>query len=163
MSARSCSTAGATSRPSIATSVVVPAVASVQQLFDRFREEERQIALVVDEYGGTEGVVSLEDAGEEIVGDIAAPDETAVPEPADIGHGRWRVAGDLPAGQFARRFGVALSPDAPATAGGLVLERLGREPHRGDRVILDELAIEVESVQRGRIRSFVASRPEGAP
>lgn len=136
----------------------VPAVASVQQLLQLFRERGRQIAVVVDEYGGTEGVVSLEDAVEEIVGDIAAPGETMVPPPEKLPDGRWRVSGEMPAAEFARRFGFEVGPDAPATASGIVFEQLGREPHRGDRLALEGMAVEVESVSRGRIRSLVLDR-----
>jgi len=140
----------------------VPAVASVQQLLHLFRERGRQIAIVVDEYGGTEGVVSLEDAVEEIVGDIAAPGETLVPAPERMADGQWRVSGEMPAADFARRFGLTFGPDAPATAGGVVLEQLGREPHRGDRVALEGMMLEVQAVSRGRIIWFELDRaPEG--
>jgi len=140
----------------------VPAVASVQQLIQLFRSARRQIAVVLDEYGGTEGVVSLEDAIEEIVGDIAAPGEAPVPAPEVLADGRWRVSGEMPATEFARHFGVELGADAPATAGGLVLAQLAREPHRGDRVELNGMRIEVEAVTRGRIRQLLVDRePEG--
>ncbi|MBM4112631.1 MAG: HlyC/CorC family transporter [Phycisphaerae bacterium] len=142
----------------VRTPLFVPAVASVQQLFELFRDEGRQIAVVVDEYGGTEGVASLEDAIEEIVGDIAAPDEAPVPPPERLPGGRWRVSGEMPAGEFARRFRLEIGSDAPATAGGLVLEKLEREPHRGDRVELEGMRVEVESVQRGRIRQLLVDR-----
>ncbi len=141
--------------------LVVPAVASVQQLLELFRREGRQLALVVDEFGGTEGVVALEDGLEEIVGDIAARDETAVPEPERLRDGRWRVSGELPAASLAGHFGVPLPGSAPSTAGGLVLELLGREPHRGDRAAWEGLSIEVDAVSRGRVRwLLVHERPE---
>lgn len=140
----------------------VPAVASVQQLLQLFRSARRQIAVVIDEYGGTEGVVSLEDAIEEIVGDIAAPGEALVPPPQPVGEGRWRVSGEMPAAEFARLFGIDLAADAPATAGGLVLEQLAREPRRGDRVPMGGMQVEVESVTRGRIHQLLVDRAPGA-
>ncbi len=141
----------------------VPAVASVQQFLQLLRDAGRQIAVVLDEYGGTEGVVSLEDAIEEIVGDIAAPGEAPVPPPERQPDGRWRVSGEMPAAEFSRLFRLDLGGDGPATAGGFVLECLDREPHRGDRVVVDGMRVEVEGVSRGRIRQLLVDRaPEGA-
>lgn len=95
------------------------------------------------------------------MGDIAARDETAVPEPERLRDGRWRVSGELPAASLASHFGVPLPGSAPSTAGGLVLELLGREPHRGDRAAWEGLSIEVDAVSRGRVRwLLVHERPE---
>jgi len=141
----------------------VPAVASVEQLLHLLREKGRQIAIVVDEFGGTEGVASLEDAVEEIVGDIAAPGEAPIPLPEPTPDGRWRIRGETPAADFSRWFSLDLGPDAPATAGGVLLEQLGREPHRGDRAVTNGMTIEVESVSRGRILSLLVDRaPESS-
>ncbi|MBX3356661.1 MAG: HlyC/CorC family transporter [Phycisphaeraceae bacterium] len=144
--------------------LVVPEVATVQQLLDLFRQRGRQIAVVVDEFGGTEGVVSLEDAVEEIVGDIQAPGEAPIPPPQPTADGRWRVSGEMPAVEFARVFGLVLGPDAPATAGGVTLEQLGHEPRQGNRVVIDGMTVEVAFVQRGRIRELIVDRaPESEP
>ena len=73
----------------------VPEVASVEQLLSRFRAEGSTIAIVVDEFGGTAGLVTIEDVAEELVGEIAGEGDEEIPAPERLGDARWRVSGRM--------------------------------------------------------------------
>lgn len=145
----------------------VPEMASLDQLLNRFRETQTQFAVVVDEFGGTAGVVAIEDVVEELVGDIAGPAVRRQPAPPVlVGAGRWRVGGDTSVHDWAEAFGQRLVSRRVATLGGLIIARLGRAPHAGDVVELGNVRLEVESVDRARVESVIvtlASAAEAAP
>jgi CBS domain containing-hemolysin-like protein len=129
----------------------VPAVATVEQLLEQLRGWHAQSAIVVNEYGGTEGIVAVEDVVEEIVGDILAAGEEPVEPPRLVGIGCWSVAGDLGAHEFAEAFSVPDPAPRVTTVGGMIAERLGRAPQVGDVVAIEHLAIEVREVERSRV------------
>ena len=85
---------------------VVPEIATLDQLLAHFRRRRAQTAIVVDEFGGTEGVVSIEDMVERIVGDIAAPNERVIESVRRIGHERWRIDARYSADDWIARFHV---------------------------------------------------------
>ncbi|MCH8006124.1 MAG: HlyC/CorC family transporter [Planctomycetes bacterium] len=129
----------------------VPEVAALDQLLTHFRDTATEVAIVVDEFGGTAGVVALEDVVEEIVGDIARQKEGEHPDPMLIGPARWRVSGDLSVHEWAEAFGLQPSSPAVSTLGGLIVARLGRVPSVGDTTELGNLRLEVEQVDRSRV------------
>jgi len=138
----------------------VPDVATLDQLLDHFRRSGTQSAIVVDEYGGTEGIVSVEDVVEEFVGDIVGADEEIVTEPRLIGLGRWLVHGDAPIGSFASAFSVRPPTTAAATVGAFIAESLGRIPEVGNVVTFETIRIEVEAVARNRVQAVVVTTTE---
>jgi putative hemolysin len=130
----------------------VPEIASVEQLLEQFRDQRSDLAIVVDEYGGTAGVAALEDCVEEIVGDIVSPEETPEPPPQEIEPGVWIVPGDANFLRWADAFGERFLNSRASTLGGFVLERLGRPAAVGDIVRLANLRLEVDSVGGNRVR-----------
>jgi CBS domain containing-hemolysin-like protein len=142
----------------------VPETKRADALLGEFRAKRLQLAVVVDEYGGTAGLVTLEDLLEELVGEIADEfdEEERLIQPVD---GRtFRVLGKLPIDQLNSATGLALSNEAYDTVGGWVLDLFGRIPHRGDRAELPEVAVTVERVERTRVVEVLVAlktRPPG--
>ena len=135
----------------------VPEVATLDQLLNHFRDTRTQLAVVVDEYGGTAGVVAMEDIVEELVGDIASVEERSHSQPTLIGPNRWRVGGDISVHDWSEAFGQRLVSPQVATLGGLIFTRLGRAPRIGDVVELGNVRLEVEQVERSRVVSVIVS------
>jgi CBS domain containing-hemolysin-like protein len=122
------------------------------------RLQRRQIAIVLDEYGGVAGLVTLEDLLEELVG--AIDDEHDVPTPADpvreLGDARYEVDATLPVESLNERLGLRLPTNGEfTTVGGLALHSLGRVPHPGDTFRADGVEFQVVDVQDHRIRRLV--------
>lgn len=138
----------------------VPELMLVEELLEIFRRERRHVAIVFDEYGGTAGLVSLEDLIEEVVGEVR--DEFDV-EAAPVEHradGALSVRGDVLVEDLAEL--VELPDDYPevATVGGLVLTLLGRPAERGDLVRLGQVTLTVEAMDGravGRVRVVEAA------
>ncbi len=140
----------------------VPEMATLDQLLNHFRGTKTQLAVVVDEYGGTAGVVAVEDVVEELVGDITGAAEEAPPAPSLIERGRYRVSADTSVHEWAEAFGQRPGWPQVATLGGLIVAHLGRAPRAGDAVDLGNVHLEVEKVDRSRVVSvFVSLRGGG--
>ncbi len=140
----------------------VPETARLDQLLNRFRETHTQLAIVVNEYGGTAGVVAAEDVVEELVGDIAGIEQRGgLQPPSLLGPGRWRVDGATGIHDWAEAFGARLISPQVATLGGFIVARLGRAPQVGDRVELGNVRLEVEQIDRARVLSIIVTLLEG--
>jgi putative hemolysin len=130
---------------------VVPETKDLAALLADFRREKQHMAIVIDEYGVTEGIVTLEDILEEIVGDIEdefdLPDESV--ERIDETH--IRIDGTFTIDDFNERFGTGLDQEDFHTMAGLVFGMLGRAPEVGDAVSVDGLSLEVLEVEGSRI------------
>lgn len=138
----------------------VPESKKVQDLLKDFQERHIHIAIVVDEYGGTSGLVCLEDILEEIVGDISDEfdtDESQACFPLEEGR-RYRVNAMMHIHEFNQEFGTDFSPEYYGTVAGLVLEQLGRMPKRGDVATLDGLTISVSKLRNMRILEVVVTK-----
>ena len=141
---------------------VVPETKRVDDLLEEFRQRHTQIAIVVDEYGGTEGLVTMEDVLEEIVGEIE--DEFSKGRQADIDwdeEGAAYVSAGLGAEEVQGLFGVSIESDDFDTVGGFVYHHLGRVPHVGDVVEKEGLRLEVVSVAGRRLRSLKLRKYNG--
>lgn len=133
----------------------VPAMASLEQLLENLRHWRAQSAIVIDEYGGTAGIVAIEDVVEEIVGDIVFVDERAPFKPVPLGEDVWRVDGDMSVPDFCDAFDIDEPPDRAATVSGMIVNRIGRAPQQGDQVSVRGLALRVETVDDTRITTCI--------
>lgn len=142
----------------------VPEVASVMALLSVLREDRTSEAVVIDEWGGTAGVVTLEDVIEEIVGELRVEGEGRERPVVPLGEGRFRVSGSLAVRDWNEQFGLAIVPNEFETVAGLVTALLGRIPRTGDRVRLGSLVGEVHEVRGRRVLTvdmYVAAQGEG--
>ena len=132
----------------------VPEQADLLQLVREFRRTGTQLAIVVDEYGGTAGLVSLEDVMEWIVGDIADADEPPREPLAEVIDARtYRLSGDISVRSLAEYFGVRPGAERVETLGGFILWHLGRLPRPGDVVHTANLKLTVETMAARRVES----------
>ncbi|MDR1119071.1 MAG: hemolysin family protein [Bifidobacteriaceae bacterium] len=127
--------------------IEVPETAELGPVLVQLRDAGAQMAVVVDEYGGTSGVVTLEDVVEEIVGEVSDENDPTRPATRRMADGSWRVSAQLRPDELAQASGIVL-PEAPAyeTLGGLVMARLGRLPKAGDEVTVDGVTLRVEAM-----------------
>ena len=134
---------------------VLPATATLEQALQRLRREHRQIAIVVDEYGGTAGLLTIGDILEDIFGGIADEFKAAEPRPQELPDGGFRVWGAMRRVEAAEELGVELGGNC-FTVGGFVMERLQRVPQVGDEVAVEGATFKVESMHRRRVQTLVA-------
>jgi CBS domain containing-hemolysin-like protein len=130
----------------------VPETLSGDVLLDRLRVADLQVALVEDEYGGTAGLVTLEDLVEEIVGDVRDEhDNGEVPQVKPLDQDNWLLSGLLRADEVAEATGFEMPDGEYETLAGMVVERLGRIPSTGDDLRLDGWRITVVEMDRHRV------------
>ena len=129
----------------------VPETKRADALLQEFQAKRLHMAIVVDEFGGTAGLVSLEDLLEEVVGEIA--DEYDEPERLlqKIDATTYRVAGKLPIDDLNTAVGLSIPNAEYDTVGGWVLDLFGRVPRKAERVETAELSVTVEKVERTRV------------
>lgn len=140
--------------------VVVPESKRVNVLLKEFRRNRNHMAIVIDEYGGVSGLVTIEDAIEQIVGDI--DDEFDVDEDQNIrkeGDRQFLVKGVTPIGEFNEYFGVEFSDAEFDTVAGLVMKQLGRLPRRGESLFIGDIEVRVTRADRRRIESLKVIPP----
>ncbi|HKN98034.1 MAG TPA: hemolysin family protein [Pseudonocardiaceae bacterium] len=145
----------------------VPETLPSDVLLERLRESGLQVAIVVDEYGGTAGLVTMEDLVEEIVGDVRDEHDRGEASPVrPLGRSSWLVSGLLRDDEVAEATGFRMPEGQYETLAGLVLARLGRIPEVGDEVRVDGWRITVMLMDRHRIAqlrlSTVVDGPEVA-
>jgi CBS domain containing-hemolysin-like protein len=145
-------------RVAVRPAIFVPEQKRVSELLSEMRTKQFHMAIVIDEYGGTAGLVTLEDLLEEIVGEIA--DEYDVEQPAveRLDDGSLRVRGSTPIDDVSEELGVELPDTEWDTVGGLVLNLLGHVPEEGEVVRFDGVEFRTEIVQGRRIASVRITR-----
>ena len=142
--------------------LVVPETKDLGALLREMREGQQQLAIVVDEYGGVAGIVSLEDLLEELVGEIQ--DEFDLPDATLtwVDDRTVHVAGSMTVDDFNESVGTQLPRDGPRTLAGLVFDALGRRPQPGDEVRLGDVVLRVVSVEELRITELEVTLPRPA-
>jgi putative hemolysin len=144
----------------------VPEVAGVLDLLRLLRDKHATEAVVVDEWGGTAGTVTIEDIFEEIVGDLRVEGEVGERPVVPLGDGRFRVSGSLSIRDWNERFNLEVVPEGFETVGGFITALLGRIPRAGDRVRQGGLVWQVREVRGRRVTSadmYLEPREEAGP
>lgn len=140
----------------------VPETIKADNLFKEMQKEKIHIAVVVDEYGGTEGIITMEDLLEEIVGNIYDEfDKAEQPEILPLGENVWRVAGSTPISSLVDDLELPLpESDDYDTLGGLIVTYLNAIPKDGEEfdMEVDGVALHVEKIEDHRIESVVVRR-----
>ncbi|KWR87345.1 HlyC/CorC family transporter [Cupriavidus sp. IDO] len=151
-------------RETLRPAVFIPESKRLNILLREFRINRNHIAIVVDEYGGVAGLVTIEDVLEQIVGDIE--DEFDLDEDHDnilpLPDGGWRVHGLTEIGQFNEAFGTGFSDHDVDTVGGLLSNHLGHVPHRGEIITLPPVRFEVLRADARQVHLLLVHRESPA-
>src|SRR5579859_30533 len=142
----------------------VPDSKPVDDLLREMQARQTHVAIVIDEYGGTAGLVTIEDILEEIVGEIADEYDREQPPVEWLDDGRARVTARLSVDELADLFGVTIEAEDVETVGGLLAQRLGRVPIAGSTATIAGLRLTAESLagRRNRISTVTVARETAA-
>jgi CBS domain containing-hemolysin-like protein len=147
-------------KPFIRPAHFVPETKRVPDLLKEFQRKRLQIAIVVDEYGGTAGLVTVEDLLEEIVGEIRDEYDVEVERIVDEGSGKFLFSGSVHVEEMANLLKVEIEGHGFETVGGYLLSRLGRVPAVGEHLEVDGLDVEILETEQRRITRVRMSRLE---
>jgi CBS domain containing-hemolysin-like protein len=148
--------------PVVRDAMIVPETKPLDDLLADMQRQRVSMAVVIDEYGRTAGIVTVEDIIEEVVGEIADETDPTGGAIRRLANGDWYVRGHVPIADL-EDYGVRLPVDTDAynSVGGLVFGELGRLPKRGDMVNVDGFSLRVESVRENRIEAVrIREHPE---
>lgn len=144
-------------RDLVRPALFVPATETLDEVLSEMRREKAQMAIVMDEHGGTAGILTLEDLFEEVVGELGDPSRHGIVRREG---GGTRVAGTARLEELGESLGLVLEHPEVDTVSGLVLYELGRPPAVGDRVTFEDVELEVTAVRgRGVQEARVVSSP----
>src|SRR4051794_6619877 len=140
----------------------VPESKKADETLRQMQLESNHLAMVVDEYGGIAGLVTLEDLIEELVGDISDEYDRAVAEVKELGDGRFRVSARLPVDELGDLFGLELDDDDVDSVGGLLTKILGRLPEAGSVAAISGLILTADRTEgrRKRLVTVLVERDE---
>jgi CBS domain containing-hemolysin-like protein len=141
---------------------VVPGSREVEEVLADFKRLKEHLAIVLDEYGGTAGLVTMEDLLEEIVGEIRDEYDVESETVTEEGDGTFVFSGKLNVDEVRDRLGVEIEREGFETLGGYLLSHLGHMPYVGETFEVDDLAVEVLEVERRRITKVRVRRRAGA-
>src|SRR5262245_48655892 len=154
-------------RTHLTPSYFVPQSHRADRLLREFKAKKLRMAIVVDEYGGTAGLITLEDLLEQVVGEIRDEFEAEERLAQPVDERVWRVAAKMAIGDFNAVTGLAIPDEHFDTVGGWVLDLFGRVPHRGETLEADGIRVTVETMHRNRVLQVLARLPArpaaGAP
>ena len=156
---------GADLRPACRKLIYVPETARLEKLLQLFLERRLHFAIVVDEYGGTVGMVTLENILEELVGQIQDEFDQEKPLLVKRDDGTWEVDGALPLHELAELIGEPLPAEGITTTSGWVTQRLGGFPREGDTLTVGAFELRVQQMDGARVGRLKLSRraePEAA-
>ena len=149
-------------REMLRPAVFVPEAKRLNVLLREFRASRNHMAIVIDEYGGVAGLVTIEDVLEQIVGDIEdeydfdEASDNILPEPG----GRYRVKALTQIADFNASFGTRFADEAADTIGGVLIAHLGRLPKRGETVAIEGLRFQVLRADSRRVYTLLVDKPK---
>ncbi|MHC6220965.1 hemolysin family protein [Arthrobacter sp. MMS24-S77] len=137
----------------------VPESKPVSDLLSELQQESTHVAVVIDEYGGTAGLVTLEDLIEEIVGEIVDEYDSTDVEVTDLGDGTYRVSSRMSIDDLGELFDLDLDDDEVDTVGGLLAKTLGKVPIVGSAVEVDGISLKADRLEgrRNRVSHIIAA------
>jgi len=145
----------------------VPDTLTIFELLEEFKKHRQHLALVVDEFGELQGLVTMNDVMETLVGDVATVEDESQPDIVRRDDGSWLVDGDVAIERFREAMGLDHElPDesggAYRTLGGLAMKLLGRVPKLGDRFTSGDYRFEVIDMDRNRVDKLLVTKVDGA-
>ncbi len=149
-------------RPLIRDCLVVPENKPIEQILREFQQRKLQMAIVIDEWGSVEGLITIEDVLEEIVGEIQDEFDEGEATIEEIGDGVYAVDGRIPITEVNEYFSLDLPHEDFDTIGGFVLGALGRPPEPDDTVEADGVSLHVKSVDGPRVSMLTVRRDTDA-
>jgi CBS domain containing-hemolysin-like protein len=142
--------------------IYVPETARLEKLLQLFLERKLHFAVVVDEYGGTTGIATLENVLEELVGQIQDEFDQEKPELAVLGENAWEAAGTLPLHELEKIIGTVEHDEGVATASGWLTQRFGGFPKAGDMLTVGACELRVEETDGRRVARLKITKSAGA-
>jgi CBS domain containing-hemolysin-like protein len=149
---------GADLIPAARKLIYVPEMAHLEKVLQLFLERKSHLAIVVDEYGGSMGLVTLENILEELVGQIQDEFDQETPLLVRTSETTWEVTGALPLHALAELAGEPLQAEAVSTVNGWIMERLGGFPRTGDVITLRNCTLKVEALDGHRVAKLLVTR-----
>jgi CBS domain containing-hemolysin-like protein len=141
----------------------VPETLPVLEVWERLDEAQSYVAIVIDEYGGTSGMVTREDLIEELFGEVLDEFDPDLSRIQVAGSQRVIVPGDMEVVEFNRLLNLALPEDSANTIAGLLLDELGRIPAQGEQVTFDNLVLHVERASSVAVETISVEPPTEQP
>ncbi|MBN2070954.1 MAG: HlyC/CorC family transporter [Candidatus Krumholzibacteriota bacterium] len=138
----------------------VPEGKKIDELLREFQKEKKHLAIVVDEYGGTAGIVTLEDILEEIVGEIRDEHDHEEPLIHQTGEGEFVVGGRINLDDLEERLGISLPSDEVDTLGGFLFDLIGKVPEEGERIEYEGIGFMIKVLDGQRIMEVGIKLPE---
>jgi CBS domain containing-hemolysin-like protein len=143
----------------IRPAVFVPESLSLDEMLGQFRTNHFQVAIVVDEYGGTAGLVTLEDLAEEIIGEIQDEFDEEMPPFTELDATTLRVRGDLLLDELRQHFDLNFEEEEAETVGGLIMSALGQVAESGQEVEVEGVRFAVEAVEGLAVQTALVYLP----
>lgn len=152
-------------RPLLSEPCFIYKTVKLPAVLEQLRSRQTHLAIVTDEYGGTAGVISMEDVLESLVGDIWDETDEVAPEVVQTGEGVWELDGDLPIDDFLELtdLNAAVFDFESETVGGWVMEMVGGFPDPGQCVTYEDLAVTVLETDGKRVEKLRVERQTGDP
>ncbi|RJQ65751.1 MAG: HlyC/CorC family transporter [Desulfobacteraceae bacterium] len=132
-------------------------------VFRDLRLSRQSVAVVLDEWGGTAGLVTLEDVIEELTGEIEDEYDRQPPRLRPLADGRWVVSGRIEVNDLNRRLGLAIPEGDYSTLGGYLIDRLERIPSTGEAIELEGVQFRIARASRNRVVTVVVKKPDAPP
>jgi CBS domain containing-hemolysin-like protein len=140
--------------------LIVPESMQVKDVFSLLQRRRFQVAIILDEYGGTSGMVTLEDLIEEIFGDLQDEFDPNLPEIVVVSNTQIRVRGDFPIIELNAVLGIDLPTEIADTIGGLVMSEIGHIPRTKEDATIQDYHFKVESMKSRAIDNLLLTVPE---